>query len=164
MSAPALHNQTRASAGGRPESAVETNKSAVQAWAEAVWDRGDPVATAACQAAEIVVHSDPARGLTDGLVWPTEVAGLLRAAIPDLRCEHELLFGDGDLVTSRTVLRGTHSGGPLWGQPPSGREVALGGICAFRVRDGRVAEIWDTTDWLGLAQQVGLAPDPGADA
>lgn len=141
---------------------VEANKSVVRAWAEAVWDRGDPAATAACQAAEVVVHSDPARGLTDGLAWPAGVSAMLRTAIPDLHCEHELLFGEGDLVTSRTVLRGTHSGGPLWGQVPSGREVALGGIHGFRLREGLITEVWDTTDWLGLAQQVGLAPNPGA--
>jgi predicted ester cyclase len=59
----------------------------------------------------------------------------------------------------------THTG--EWGGvKPTDRRVTFTGVNLFRFRDGKVAEIWNHRDDLGLATQVGAliyagaAPEP----
>ena len=58
--------------------------------------------------------------------------------------------------------RGTHTGGPYFGVPPSGRVLTYGTADAFRVRDGQLVEHLDVPDRLGTLQQLGLLrmPEP----
>ena len=56
----------------------------------------------------------------------------------------------GDRVIARYTTRGTHR---------SGRPVVFRSLDIFRLEDGRIVELWNTWDRLGLAQQLGLVPD-----
>jgi predicted ester cyclase len=88
----------------------------------------------------------------------------------DLMAEilHELgheMVGEDDLVAARWTATGTHTG--KWGGvEPTDRRVTFSGVNLFRFRDGKVAEIWNHRDDLGLATQVGApiyagaAPEP----
>jgi predicted ester cyclase len=49
--------------------------------------------------------------------------GMLRGAIPDLRVTVADLFGEGDRIAVRVEMRGTHTGGSLFGVPPNGEQV-----------------------------------------
>lgn len=49
--------------------------------------------------------------------------GMLRRAIPDLRVSVADLFGEGDRLAIRVEMHGTHTGGPLFGVPPTGEQV-----------------------------------------
>ena len=49
--------------------------------------------------------------------------GMLRGAIPDLRVTVADLFGEGDRIAVRVEMRGTHTGGCLFGVPPNGEQV-----------------------------------------
>jgi len=53
------------------------------------------------------------------------VITMLRTAMPDLTMAVEDLVGEGDRVAVRTMLTGTHTGGPLLGIPPTGRSVRV---------------------------------------
>jgi predicted ester cyclase len=44
----------------------------------------------------------------------------------------------------------------------SGREATFSGVNIYRFENGRVAEIWNHRDDLGLAQQVGVPIYAGA--
>lgn len=43
--------------------------------------------------------------------------------------------------------------------PPSGKEVEFTGVSMYRIEDGKIAEIWETRNTLGLLRQ--LNPDIG---
>ena len=45
---------------------------------------------------------------------------MLRGAMPDLSVTVEDLLAEGNQVAARVILRGTHTGGPLFGRPASG--------------------------------------------
>jgi predicted ester cyclase len=75
----------------------------------------------------------------------TSVA-LYAAIFPDLEIGVDDQVTEGDRVTSRWTLRGTHRG----------RHVELMGITISRFENGRIAEDWTTSDNLSLLRQLGL--------
>ena len=124
-----------------------------------VWNSGDLAALDGLFAAGVVMHL---RGRPDvtGLDAYRAYLVALRAALPDQQWLPEDLIAEGDRVVLLWTLRGTHRG-ELLGTAPTGREVTVTGISAYRVADGRVAEIWVQSDTLGLLQQLGALPPPG---
>jgi predicted ester cyclase len=66
---------------------------------------------------------------------------ILRPAFPDLTVEIHDQVAEGDKVTTRKTLRGTHRG-ELFGIPATGRRIAIEVIDIVRVRDGRYVEHW----------------------
>jgi steroid delta-isomerase-like uncharacterized protein len=79
------------------------------------------------------------------------------AAFPDVNVSVEDVFGCGDRVTGRTVMRATHSR-PLGDMPPTGRSVQLASTIIYRFEEGRVVEEWEIFDKLGMYQQLEIAP------
>jgi ketosteroid isomerase-like protein len=56
----------------------------------------------------------------------------------------------GAFVIARYTTRGLHR---------TGRRVTYRSVDVFRFVDGRIAEVWNAWDRLGLCQQLGLVPD-----
>jgi predicted ester cyclase len=67
-----------------------------------------------------------------------ESVGLYRAIFPDLRIQVDGQVAEGDFVTSRWTMHGTHRG----------RRVTLKGITISRFANGRIAEDWTASDNL----------------
>ena len=72
------------------------------------------------------------------------------------------MLGEGDLVAARWTASGTHSGD--WGDvAPTGKHVTFSGVNIFRFGDnGKVIEIWNHRDDLGLREQLGVPVFAGA--
>lgn len=66
---------------------------------------------------------------------------VLKPAFPDLRVEVLDQIAEGDQVTSRKRITGTHLG-ELMGIPATGRSVAIDVIDIVRLRDGKYLEHW----------------------
>ena len=84
-----------------------------------------------------------------------------RNAFPDdffWRVEDQL--AEGDQVTTRYTLGGTHQG-EFFGIPASGRRGEIRGINIDRVDGGKVVEEWASYDLLGAMRQLGAIPEPG---
>ena len=73
---------------------------------------------------------------------------------------HGVLAGENDTVTVRWTGQGTHDGN-LAGIPPTGKHISVEALTLFQLRDGKIVEMWDCWDALGLMQQVGVVPTPG---
>lgn len=86
----------------------------------------------------------------------------IHAAFPDFYLHEEELLGEGDLVASRWVAGGTHTGGDFNGVPPSGRRFEITGMSIYRVRDGRIVEGWVNDDTYLMRAQLGFIPEPAA--
>jgi len=89
------------------------------------------------------------------------IAAAFRAAFPDLRWHVDLLLAEGDLVAGRWTASGTNTG-PWAGVAATGKHATFSGVNIFRIRDGKVVEIWNHRDDLGLAQQLGAPVYAGA--
>lgn len=119
----------------------EQNKQVVRQFNISVIQQGDRAAFDALMAPDFVNHSAPPGMPTgpDGM-WHT-FEHVLRPALTGLTVEiHEQLC-DGDKVTTRKTIHGTHTG-TLAGIPATGRKVAIDVIDIVRVHEGRYAEHW----------------------
>jgi predicted ester cyclase len=82
-----------------------------------------------------------------------------RAAFPDRRFVVEDIIAEGDKVSARFTMRGTHKG-ELRGITPTGREVTMTGIDMIRLSEGKMVEDRVEVDQLGMMQQLGVIASP----
>lgn len=85
-------------------------------------------------------------------------AGLC-AAFPDQHTVADDVIAEGDQVVKRATFRGTQTG-EFNGLPPTGRPVTNKSISIYRIKDGKVKEIYWGYDNLGVLQQLGVIPVP----
>ena len=112
-------------------------------------------------ALDYVRHDLRATNPAPGPEGQKQIASAFRAAFPDMRFDVEIVIAEGDYVAARWTASGTHAG--VWGDAePTGRSVTFSAVNIFRFHDGRVAEIWNHRDDLGLQQQLGVAVHAGA--
>jgi steroid delta-isomerase-like uncharacterized protein len=137
---------------------MEANKALINRWFEEVWNQGRESTIDELFAATGVVH-----GLGD---TETDVAGPaqlkvfvhnFRGAIPDVHMTVEDAVAEGDKVSVRNRVEGTHKGAGL-GVAPSGRRISIAGIIIARIRDGQIVEGWNSWDQLGFLRQIGALP------
>jgi steroid delta-isomerase-like uncharacterized protein len=76
---------------------------------------------------------------------------------PDYKNVVEDIVTQGDRVAARYKFNGTHKKAYM-GIPPTGKKVSMASIWIFRIKDGKIAEVWSVTDNLGLMQQLGAIP------
>jgi steroid delta-isomerase-like uncharacterized protein len=79
------------------------------------------------------------------------------AAFADFRHEVQETFAVDDRVIVRIIDRATHTG-TFEGIPATGRRIDVGQISIVRVTNGKIAEIREEADLLGLMQQIGAVP------
>ncbi len=98
----------------------------------------------------------------------SEVTNFLQAlfaAFPDIVLEVKDMIASGDRVVIRYQFKGTHTG-ELFGTAATGRKVAFDGINIYRLKDKKVAEVWQLWDWAKVMDQIGVLnwhqskPDP----
>ncbi len=75
------------------------------------------------------------------------------AGFPDMRFTIEHIIAEGNLVMMQCVGRGKHMGSWL-GIPPTGKAITIQTEIIQRIADGRIAEDWVLTDFLGVFQQL----------
>ena len=72
----------------------------------------------------------------------------------------EDLIAEGDKVVVRYTARATHRG--QWrGISPTRKQVVVMGTNTYRFAEGKIAEMWQNADALGLLQQLGVVPAMG---
>ena len=131
-----------------------TNEALVRRFYEEVWNEGDVEVAEEVFAPDYVRHDLRPTRAAPGGAGMAAIAAAFRAAFPDLRMDVDLILSDGDLVAARWTSAGTFSG--RWGDvSPTGVRAAFSGVNIFRIHDGRVVELWNHRDDLGLMEQVG---------
>jgi steroid delta-isomerase-like uncharacterized protein len=126
-----------------------------------VWRKGNVDVADDVFARDYVRHDLRATGAAPGPEGQKQIARAFRAAFPDLTFDVEIVIAEGEYVAARWTASGTHTG--RWGNvDATGRVVTLSGVNIFRFESGRVAEIWNHRDDLGLQEQLDAAVFAGA--
>jgi steroid delta-isomerase-like uncharacterized protein len=127
----------------------------VHEWFEQVWNRGDVGAIDRLLADDAVVHGlkTPDGKDVRGSEGFKPMHAAFRQAFPDMRIDIEECLVDGDRMAFRCVVRGTHAGDGL-GIEATGRPVEFAGMGFIRVRDGKIAEAWNTFDFQAMSAQL----------
>jgi steroid delta-isomerase-like uncharacterized protein len=141
---------------------VDANKQLVERFYEEVWARGNVDFATKVFSDDYVRHDLRPAQAAPGAAGQARIAEQFRQAFPDLQWRIDLVFGEADLVAGRWTASGTHTGS--WGDlPPTGKRAEFSGVNIFRFGDdGKVVEIWNHRDDLGLMNQLGAAVFAGA--
>jgi steroid delta-isomerase-like uncharacterized protein len=140
----------------------EANKRLVVRFYEEVWSLGNVEFAREVFSDDYVRHDLRPTQAAPGAAGQARIAEEFRHAFPDLQWRIDLVLAEKDLVAARWTASGTHTGS--WGGvAPTGRRAEFSGVNIFRFGDdGKVAEIWNHRDDLGLMEQLGAAVFAGA--
>jgi predicted ester cyclase len=140
---------------------TEANKVLIRQFYEEVWGQGNSDFAFKVFADDYVRHDFRPTSAVRGPGGQKKIADDFRAAFPDLRVTVDLVIGEGDFVVGRWTAIGTHLG--RWGDiEPTGRRATFAAANIFRFEHGKVKEIWNHRDDLGLLDQLGVPIFAGA--
>ena len=107
---------------------------------------------------DVVDHEVP-EGFPNGLEGVKQFMTMYMEAFPDLRFEPIEVICEGNLVSARGRVSGTHQGEFL-GIPATGRKIDLEFSDWVRVNDqAKAVEHWGYSDNLKMMQQLGIIPE-----
>ena len=140
---------------------VADNKALVARFYEEVWDKGNVDFAHEVFADDYLRHDLRPSQALPGPAGQARIAADFRRAFPDLRFAVDLLLGEADLVAARWTATGTHAG--QWGSvAPTGVSASFTGVNIFQFDNGKVVEIWNHRDDLGLMTQLGVTVFAGS--
>jgi predicted ester cyclase len=135
------------------EQTLTANKAVVARFNKEVIERGDEAAFRELMAPDFVNRSAPP-GMSNGPEGMIHTFNkILRPALPDLTVEIHDQVAEGDKVTTRKTIRGTHRG-ELLGVPATNKPVAIDVIDIVRVKDGRYVEHWGVNTLASVLAQL----------
>jgi predicted ester cyclase len=107
---------------------------------------------------DCVLHINPG-GSEDcvdvqGIEGARNAIAMVRAAFSDIRFTDDDTMVDGDMVVSRGTRTGTHPS-EFRGIALTGKPVKFIGINIFRLRDGKIVELWAVEDAFTRSRQPG---------
>ena len=122
-------------------------------WFDEVWNQQREDAIDEMMTDDVVIH-----GLGEPIVGRENFKPFFRSfisAFPDINVTVEDVITDGDKMSCRCTVRGTHLGEGL-GFTATNQPVAFtgGGICT--VRDGKFSEVWNEFDFMKMNTQMGI--------
>jgi predicted ester cyclase len=141
-----------------PDTSPEENTATARRWYEEVLTGHDltvldELLLPAGQHASPPFPGESSRAILDALI----------TAFPDVVATVEQTVAEGDFVTVRWSMTGTHDG-PYQDFAPTEKPMTVTGINIFRFECGRIAEVWSQTDIVGMFRQLGLPLDPATPA
>ncbi len=104
-----------------------------------------------------LVDHNPAPGHQPTLAGFKEKVAEFKTLFPDLTEDLQDIIGSGDTVATRWVVAGSLQQ-DFMGIPAAGQPVRVEGMNFYRLKDGRVTDIWTQFDGVALMQQLGAIP------
>jgi len=117
---------------------VEQNKALARRWLEEVWGKGSEAAVDEIAGDDFVWHWAPP-GVGSDRAGYKQFLKMDFEAFGDVSCATEDIVAEGDRVASRWTWRGTHKG-EFMGVAPTGKQVAMTGICINRFAGAKIVE------------------------
>ena len=91
---------------------------------------------------------DQLRGMIEGYL----------TAFPDLHMSVEQRVVEGNLISTRWNVTGTHDG-PLGDIEPTGKKIDIAGQLTMRFEGTKIAEEWEVFDEVAMLKQIGAFPE-----
>jgi predicted ester cyclase len=142
-----------------------------------MWDQGQLDVADEIFHPDFTSHALPPGQTKVGPEGAKKAVAEIRAGLPDMRLTVDDMLAEGDRVLTRWTAVGTHTGplahfveqiygrdvstdpGPGGGPiPPTGKTAVVRGINLNRVEDGKITDLWDVYDLMGMLQQLGVIP------
>jgi predicted ester cyclase len=69
---------------------------------------------------------------------------------------------EGNTAVQRYTVRMKQTGtNPMFPVPPTGKELVIKGCVVYHLKNGKVVEFFEHSDFMGLLQQLGIVPPMG---
>ena len=81
------------------------------------------------------------------------VVTLFKSAFSDFHVTLDELISEGDLVSSKSTFKGTHTG-EIFGMKATGKKISMSSLTLVRIKNGKVQESWVRNDLDGLKKQL----------
>jgi steroid delta-isomerase-like uncharacterized protein len=130
------------------------NKVLLQQFFDELFTQGDLNVADELVAANYLNHN-AVPGETPGRAGLKQFVSYLHHAWADLNFAVEDQVAEGDKVTTRFTITGTHQG-EFVGIPATGKPIRVQAINIHRVANGQIQEGWLEWDTLGMMQQLGV--------
>lgn len=104
-------------------------------------------------APSVIMHHPSSPEPITGLPAVQDMLAGFRAGFPDLNITVLDAFGIGDKAAVRWRMTGTNNAS-LFGAPPTGKAVVVGGISIIRTSGGLIVEDWVSEDTAGMMRQL----------
>jgi len=116
-------------------------------WFEDVWNKSDENAIDQLMTDDAEFHGidteDGGKGATGFKLFFRDFSRQLK----DIRIDVEEVISQDDMESARTVISAIHR--------ETNKPITFSGICMVRVENGKIAEAWNSYDFLSLYQQLG---------
>jgi steroid delta-isomerase-like uncharacterized protein len=66
-------------------------------------------------------------------------------------------IAEGDKVATRLTLHAVHTG-EFQGMPATGKQIVVPQIAIHRIQNGKIVEVWVSSDDISMMKQLGLMP------
>ena len=136
---------------------LEKNKTAALRIPLEVFNKGNLNIADEVMAADYIEHAP----LPPGVAGFKLFVPAFRSAFPDFQYTVDDVIAEGDKVAVRLTAHGTQKG-EFASLPASGKQATWSEIHITDMADGKIVEHWVVQDQLGMMQQLGLIPAPGA--
>lgn len=138
------------------------HKASFRRFAEEAWNKGNLDVVDQVFAPEYIAHAANAEHNVYGPEGHKEFIASFRQAFPDVHLTFGDLLAEGDLLVARMTWAGTHMD-TYMGIPATGKRVSVDVTGINRFENGLVVEAWGVVDMMGMLQQLGAIPAPGAE-
>ncbi|MFX0198130.1 MAG: ester cyclase [Candidatus Hodarchaeota archaeon] len=145
---------------GDPSADTELSRAVIKRFFKGVLIGHDLNTGAKIASPNILIHSTamPCEASHYGINGMSDWLNKQWLTFPDLTIVNSFTVAHGDIVAVSWTARGT-SHGTFLTLPQTGKTVEYTGVSMYRVEDGKIAEIWETRNTLGIMRQ--LNPDIG---
>jgi predicted ester cyclase len=140
------------------QNTTEENKRIVREFIKAAFNDHQPDKAGEYMAPNIKWHGGTL-GTVEGRDNFVGLIGAIVTALPDLKNVELDITAEGDIVSVRAAVDGTHKG-DLLGIPASNKHVQWDAIDNYRVVDGKIVEEWAADDLLAFVYGVGAYTPP----
>lgn len=132
---------------------LEKNKAVVIRFNKEVIEEGNLESFKELMDDHFINHSAPA-GVDNGSKGMIDTFNnILRPAMPDIKVSIHEQIAEGELVTSRKTISGTHTGN-LFDVAATGKQISIDVIDIVRIKDGKYFEHWGINTLFAVLQYL----------
>jgi predicted ester cyclase len=140
---------------------VEENKAIVRRFFDEVFNHKRPELIEEFLADSVVDHNKIIFTEPDAPGGMAEGVRMLLVAFPDLQTSVKHQVAEDDYVSTHLMMFGTNTGSYPRVPEPTGRHTEWESMVLVRMEEGKIAELWGTSDRMGMLTKLGILPDIG---
>jgi predicted ester cyclase len=107
---------------------------------------------------DVIIHQPPFPDIK-GLSEYKQSVLAARRAFTDIHFDWEEMIGEGNVMAFRASWHMKHTGvSPKIPISPSGKEIVMKAGLFIDLKNGKIAEVFEYKDYLGLLKQLGVMP------